>query len=154
MSADHLRELARQGHSVLPHTHTHMHLSQITTPALIEQELTRPRKLLEDLLEQPAPGFAFPVGSERVISPQAYRSLRKIYSFCFTGLNGMNSERTDRFFLHRDPIQAYDTCEHAATVMDGAYDLYYWTKMRRLKRRAASRSTELDDDAQSHDPHE
>ena len=154
MTADHLRELSRQGHSIMPHTHSHMHLSQITSPALVEQELTRPRRLLEDLVDQAAPGFAFPVGSERVISAQAYRSIRKIYSFCFTGLNGMNSERTDPFYLHRDPIHAHDTCEHTATVMGGAYDLYYWTKMRRLKQRAATSSDQLDDDAQSHCPHE
>lgn len=135
MGADHLRELAAQGHAVLPHTHSHMRLSEITTPTLVEDELVHPRRLLEDLLEVPAPAFAFPVGSERVVGPEAYSSLREIYAFCFTGLNGANSSRTDPFFLHRDPIHGFDTLEHAANVIDGAYDVYYWLKMRRLRRR-------------------
>jgi peptidoglycan/xylan/chitin deacetylase (PgdA/CDA1 family) len=135
MRVEHLRELAAQGHAVLPHTHSHMRLSEITTPTLVEDELVRPRRLLEDLLEVPAPAFAFPVGSERVVGPEAYSSLREIYAFCFTGLNGANSSRTDPFFLHRDPIHGFDTLEHAANVIDGAYDVYYWLKMRRLRRR-------------------
>ena len=140
MGAEHLRELAAQGHAVLPHTHTHMRLSEIATPRLIEDELVRPRRVLEDLLDTPAPAFAFPIGSERVVGPEAYSSLREIYAFCFTGLNGTNSSGTDPFFLHRDPIHGFDTLEHAANVIDGAYDVYYWMKMRRLRRRVESRS--------------
>lgn len=135
MKVEHLRELAAQGHVVLPHTHSHMRLCEITTPALVEDELVRPRRLLEDLLDAPAPAFAFPVGTERVVGPEAYASLREIYTFCFTGLNGTNSSHTDPLFLHRDPIQGFDTLEHAANVIDGAYDAYYWLKMRRLRRR-------------------
>jgi peptidoglycan/xylan/chitin deacetylase (PgdA/CDA1 family) len=136
MTPEHLRELTAQGHAVLPHTHSHMRLSEITTPALVDSELVRPRRMLEDLLQVPAPAFAFPGGSERVVGPEAYAAVREIYSFCFTGLNGMNSARTDPLFLHRDPIHSFATLAHAADVTDGSYDLYYRLKMRALKRRA------------------
>jgi peptidoglycan/xylan/chitin deacetylase (PgdA/CDA1 family) len=136
MAPEHLRALTAQGHAVLPHTHSHMRLSEITTPALIEQELVRPRRVLEDLLQVAAPAFAFPGGSERVVDSKSYVAVRETYSFCFTGLNGPNSGRTDPHFLHRDPIHGFATLDHAADVIDGCYDLYYRRKMRTLKRRA------------------
>jgi peptidoglycan/xylan/chitin deacetylase (PgdA/CDA1 family) len=135
MTTEHLRLLTSLGHAVLPHTHSHMHLSKITTPELVESELARPRRLLEDLLQAPAPAFAFPGGSDRVVGHRAYTAVREIYSFCFTGLNGMNSKRTDPHFLHRDPIHSFATLAHAEDVIEGSYDLYYRLKMRSLKRR-------------------
>jgi peptidoglycan/xylan/chitin deacetylase (PgdA/CDA1 family) len=140
MTPEHLRALTAQGHAVLPHTHSHMRLPEITTPALIEQELVRPRRVLEDLLQVAAPAFAFPGGSERVVGSEAYVAVRETYSFCFTGLNGPNSARTDPHFLHRDPIHGFATLDHAADVIDGCYDLYYRRKMRTLKHRASGPS--------------
>ena len=67
MSAEHLRELRDQGHTVLPHTHSHVSLLAVQTPADIDRELRTPRLVLEDLLQRPCDGFAFPFGTDRVV---------------------------------------------------------------------------------------
>jgi peptidoglycan/xylan/chitin deacetylase (PgdA/CDA1 family) len=138
MSVEHLRELRRQGHSVLPHTHSHVNLSDIADEESVERELRAPKARLEDALQSSAPGFAFPVGTERVVSAFAYQNVRRIYSFCFSGLIGINTATTDPFFLYRDCVHPFYSVEHVRNIADASYDLFYRLKMRRLKRRSNS----------------
>lgn len=139
MSAEHLRELRDQGHTVLPHTHSHVSLLALQTPADIDRELRTPRLVLEDLLQRPCDGFAFPFGTDRVVSMTAYEAIRRHYSICFTAVGGVNGAATDRYTLHRDCVHPHHLPEHVANVTAGVYDLYYTYKMRRLKRRIALR---------------
>jgi peptidoglycan/xylan/chitin deacetylase (PgdA/CDA1 family) len=136
MGVDHVRELHAQGHMVLPHTHSHVQLSAITTEAVADSELREPKELLEDLLQVSAEGFAFPIGNERVVNSFTYRRVQKLYSLCFTGLNGLNSVRTDRFFLHRDCVHPHYSVQHVSNIAAGSYDLFYASRMHRLRRRA------------------
>jgi peptidoglycan/xylan/chitin deacetylase (PgdA/CDA1 family) len=138
MGVEHLRELQRQGHAVLPHTHSHVNLSDIADEESVERELRGPKVRLEDVLQSPAPGFAFPVGTERVVNAFAYEHVRRIYSFCFSGLIGINTAATDPFFLYRDCIHPFYSLEHVQNIVEGSYDLSYRLKMRRLKRRSNS----------------
>jgi peptidoglycan/xylan/chitin deacetylase (PgdA/CDA1 family) len=140
MTADHIRELHAQGHMVLPHTHTHVELSAVNTPALVERELRVPKAMLEDLLQAPADGFAFPIGNERVVDSFPYQQVKDLYSLCFTGLNGLNSRDTDRFFLHRDCVHPHYSLEHVSNISAGSYDLYYALRMRRLRQRVGARN--------------
>jgi peptidoglycan/xylan/chitin deacetylase (PgdA/CDA1 family) len=136
MGVDHLRELAGQGHMILPHTHSHAKLSGILTAEDVQRELVRPKRILEDLLGSTVRGFTPPVGTERVISSYAYEHARDIYSFCFTSLAGMNTTHTNRSFLYRDCVEASFSLNHVRNVLDGVYDPYYGFKSRRLRRRA------------------
>jgi peptidoglycan/xylan/chitin deacetylase (PgdA/CDA1 family) len=136
MSVEQLRELHGQGHMILPHTHTHLELSRIAGDALIEQELVAPKRRLEELLQAPAEGFAFPIGTADVVDAPAYTAVRRNYRLCFTGLHGANSSRTDPYFLHRDGVHAHYSLDHVANIAAGCYDVFYTLKMRRLKRRA------------------
>jgi len=138
MSAGHLRELCAQGHTVLPHTHSHASLLSLLTPEDIERELRAPKLLLEDMLQCPSDGFAFPVGTERVVSAVAYQALRRIYAVCFTALGGVNGAATDRHCLYRDCVHPRYPPEHVAHISAGSFDLVYRRKMRRLKRRIES----------------
>lgn len=140
MSAKHLLELHDQGHMVLPHTHSHASLDSLTTSEDIDRELRMPMLILEDMLQSPIDGFAFPVGTERVVSGFAYEAVRRLYSVCFTGLGGVNTATTDRHCLYRDCVHPYYHREHVANVTAGSYDLFYEHKMRRLKRRARLRT--------------
>lgn len=140
MSADHMVELRDQGHMVLPHTHSHANLQTLTTPAEIDRELRVPKVRLENMLQSRVDGFAFPVGTERVVNEVTYEAVREIYSVCFTGLGGVNTATTDRFCLYRDCVHPYHQPEHVSNVTAGAYDLFYTHKMRRLKRRAGLRT--------------
>lgn len=140
MSAEHLLELHDQGHLVLPHTHSHASLLSLTTPEDIDRELRMPMLLLEDMLQSPIDGFAFPVGTERVVNSIAYEAVRRIYSVCFTGLGGVNTATTDRHCLYRDCVHPFHLPDHVANVTAGSYDLFYSHKMRRLKRRVRLRT--------------
>jgi peptidoglycan/xylan/chitin deacetylase (PgdA/CDA1 family) len=139
MTADHLRALQAQGHMVLPHTHSHAKLSELSTEADIERELRRPRAVLEQLLQTSADGFAFPFGTERVVTSFAYEHIRAIYSLCFLGLSGVNTPNTDPAYIRRDCIHPFYPLTHVANVLGGIYDPYYWLKVRRLRARAEGR---------------
>jgi peptidoglycan/xylan/chitin deacetylase (PgdA/CDA1 family) len=136
MSADQLFDLHDQGHMVLPHTHSHASLRSLTTPADIDRELRMPKLLLEDMLQSQLDGFAFPIGTERVVSGIAYEAVRRIYSVCFTGLGGVNTATTDCHTLYRDCVHPFHPPGHVANVTAGSYDLFYKGKMWRLKRAA------------------
>lgn len=135
MSIDHLRELHQQGHTVLPHTHSHVSLLAVKTAEDVDRELRAPKLLLEDLLQSPSDGFAFPFGTDRDVHASAYDAIRRLYPVCFTGLGGVNVSTTDRHCLYRDCVHPHHQPEHVANVSSGVFDLYYKHKMRRLKRR-------------------
>lgn len=136
MSREQLIDLYNEGHMVFPHTHSHCRLTEIKDETGIQEEIVRPKELLEDLLGCRINSFAFPVGTERVVSPYAYSKIKELYQFCFTGLGGVNSAGTDRHFLHRDCLHAHFTFKHARNVFDGVYDGYYLYKMSLLKKAA------------------
>ena len=107
MSRDHVRELHAQGHMVLPHTHSHVRLDEINENELVDRELVRPKALLEDMLQTKIEAFAFPFGTERVVSPFAFRAVRQTYDACFAGVGGPNTAQTDRYSLHRDCVHPH-----------------------------------------------
>lgn len=136
MTLDHARELHRQGHMVLPHTHGHVRLDALDSDALVERELVRPKVLIEDALQAEVAAFAFPFGTERVVDERSYRAVRRTYPVCFTALGGANTAATDPSCLYRDSVSPHLPLDHAANVAAGSFDLYYRLKMRRLRRRA------------------
>lgn len=137
MNKDQLIELHKEGHTILPHTHSHCRLSDIKDEGGIRREIILPKELLEHLLGRSVDAFAFPVGTERVISPYAYREIKRRYSFCFTGLGGINTVQTDRYFLHRDCMHANTEIKHLRNILEGSFDLYYLFKMGLLKNAAS-----------------
>jgi peptidoglycan/xylan/chitin deacetylase (PgdA/CDA1 family) len=135
MNGNHLQALHAQGHMVLPHTHSHAKLSELSTEADVKRELREPRAVLEQLLQAPADGFAFPFGTERVVTRFAYDRIRAIYSLCFLGLSGVNTPKTDPAYICRDCIHPFYPLSHVANVLGGVYDPYYSLKRRRLRAR-------------------
>ena len=103
--------------------------------ATVDKEIVRPKKILEDLLHTKINAFAFPVGTERVVSSYAFPQIKKEYQFCFSALAGKNTEKTDPLYLHRDCVHAHYSFPHVANITDGVFDLYYHLKMAKLKNR-------------------
>jgi peptidoglycan/xylan/chitin deacetylase (PgdA/CDA1 family) len=136
MSREHVRELHAQGHMVLPHTHSHARLDEINENELVHCELVRPKALLEDMLQTKIEAFAFPFGTERVVSPFAYRAVRQNYDVCFAGVGGPNTAETDRYSLHRDCVHPHFSRRHVSNISAGSFDLYNRLKMQRLRHRA------------------
>jgi len=139
MSREQLIDLCKEGHMVFPHTHSHCRLKEIKDETGIQEEIVRPKELLEDLLGCRIDAFAFPTGTERVVSSYAYSKIKELYRFCFTGLGGINALDTDQHFLHRDCLHAHFNLKHAGNVLDGVYDIYYLYKMFLLKKAAGNR---------------
>ena len=137
MSLEQAQELHRQGHMIVPHTHSHLNISEIQTPDVAEREFAAPRRMIEHLFGTRADAFAFPVGTERVVCSYAYESLHKHYTYCFPALIGVNDSSTDRFFFFRDCIHPYYSLKHVSDIIEGVYDPYYRIKMKRLIRNVA-----------------
>jgi peptidoglycan/xylan/chitin deacetylase (PgdA/CDA1 family) len=135
MTRDHVLALRDQGHLVMPHTHSHVSLASLHSQSDVERELVSPKAVLEDLLQVSVDGFAFPFGTEDTVSPYAYEAVRRIYAYCFTGLHGANTSRTDPYYLHRDCLHPFYAPRFARDIVAGNLDLAYALKARRLKRR-------------------
>lgn len=133
MTADALLELRATGHAILPHTHSHCYLTDLVGAAKVEAELVQPKRRLEALLGEELRAFAFPGGTDRHAARAAYRAVRSIYDFCFTGLVGRNGPDTHRHYLCRDGLHPHYPLEHVRNMTDGVYDPYYALRMRRLK---------------------
>jgi peptidoglycan/xylan/chitin deacetylase (PgdA/CDA1 family) len=139
MSAEHLQTLHEQGHMILPHTHSHVLARDITTPEDVNRELTRPKLILEDLLQSRADAVAIPVGTPSTVSTYSYRQIALVYFACFTALGGANTQRTDPRFLRRDSIHPWYSVDHARSIVDGMFDPYFQARMAALYRRAGGK---------------
>jgi peptidoglycan/xylan/chitin deacetylase (PgdA/CDA1 family) len=136
MSREQVRELHERGHAVFPHTHSHMPVARISTPELIETELRRPRAIVEELIESPAPALALPYGDDRSVGSVGFAAVRQIYEVSWTAVPGVNTPRTDPYFLHRDGVHPANPPSSAEDLFSGALDIPYLLKMRRLQRAA------------------
>jgi peptidoglycan/xylan/chitin deacetylase (PgdA/CDA1 family) len=134
MGTRELLDLKKDGHAVFPHTHTHKRLIEVCDNKTVEEEIIRPRKILESLMQEPMNAFAFPVGTERVVSEFCFPYLKHEYEFCFSALAGKNTAATDPHLLHRDPMNANYAIDHVRNMEEGVFDLYYRHKLNRLKR--------------------
>ncbi len=72
MSADDVRSAVAAGHEVGSHTCTHPRLGE-TAPDDVRVEVAESRRLLEDVLQAPVEGFAYPYGS---FSDEAVHAVR------------------------------------------------------------------------------
>jgi peptidoglycan/xylan/chitin deacetylase (PgdA/CDA1 family) len=133
MGAAELLDLQKDGHTVLPHTHTHKRLIEIRDEEIAKEEFIKPKKILENLLQEKINAFAFPVGTERVVSKYSFPYLKREYEFCFSALAGKNTAATDPHLLHRDSMNADYDLEHVRNMQDGVFDLYYRYKLTQLK---------------------
>lgn len=142
MGKDEIVDLYRDGHLIFPHTHNHRKLIEINTWEAVQEEIIKPKQILQDFFSYPVHAFAFPVGTERVVSSFCFPYIQQEYQFCFSALAGLNTLQTNRYFLHRDFIHPSFDVYHADNVLEGVFDYYYLVKMRRLKKALANINTE------------
>ncbi len=138
MGARELVDLHKDGHAVFPHTHSHKRLIEINDEKTALEELVKPKKILQELLQTEMNAFAFPVGTERAVSGFCYPYLKKEYEFCFSALAGKNTCGTDHHLLHRDCVNSDYAVDHVKNMEEGVFDLYYRFKLARLKQAFAS----------------
>src|SRR4029078_11143994 len=98
---DQLRELAAQGHGVMPHSHSHALLRHLTD-AGYEQEIVEARRIIESLVPGTASAFAIPYGNYKAVSRAGYRLIAQTYGYCFTAIGGPTTSSSNRLLLRRD----------------------------------------------------
>lgn len=134
MGKKEILDLQKHGHAVYPHTYSHRRLNEIHDEQTAVKELVEPKKVLQELLQVPMEAFAFPVGTERVISSFCLPYLKREYRYCFTALAGKNRPQTNPYFIHRDCMNANYDLDHVRHMQDGVFDSYYQYKMAKLKK--------------------
>jgi peptidoglycan/xylan/chitin deacetylase (PgdA/CDA1 family) len=134
MGAREMQDLVRDGHSIYPHTHSHKRLSQVRDEVTAMEELVKPKTILGNIVQRPMDAFAFPVGTERVVSSFCFPYIKREYQFCFSALAGKNTIFTDPYLLRRDCMNANYDLAHVRNMEEGVFDIYYGYKMDRLKK--------------------
>jgi len=138
MTPDEIKDLHRDGHMILPHTHDHQKLIDIQDDQSVEKQIIQPKRILEELLITKISAFAFPIGTEKAVSSYVFPTIKNEYQYCFSGLAGLNTLKTNPYFLYRDCVHAHYDVNHVQNVTDGVFDFYYHLKMFSLKRRLSS----------------
>lgn len=127
--------LKRDGHEVMPHSHTHARLSELSTAASLQAEIVAPKARLEELLPGRIDAFAFPYGSWDALSPLAHRWIGQTYAYCFTAIGGTTTSRSDPFLLRRTNLDQSHGARRVEASLRGLLDPYDGLKYRILRRR-------------------
>lgn len=127
-------DLARAGHVVGSHTHTHVSLTRVA-PAAVESEITISRTVLEDITGKPVDVFCYPYGDHN-------REVRAIvaragFDLAFTvDLGGVRQDH-DRMALPRLCILGRPSLAQFRAVLSGRFGvpgslLFYWKVLLRV----------------------
>ncbi len=106
MSEDQIRGVASRGHEVGSHTMTHPRMSTLD-PAQLTYEAARSREVLQEVLQDPVPGFCYPYGDFDADASAAVIAAGYDHA-CVTG----DYEPGDRFSIPRCYISPRDTAAH------------------------------------------
>ena len=99
-----VRELSKRNVHFGSHTCSHLTFG-VAAPAQVESELKASRAAIEDCLQKPATGFAFPYGADLESYRKAVPILRRRgYTHARTTAWAYNTSSTDRFLLNRAHI--------------------------------------------------
>jgi peptidoglycan/xylan/chitin deacetylase (PgdA/CDA1 family) len=120
--------LARAGHVVGSHTHTHPSLTRLA-PAAVESEITTSRRVLEDITDEPVNVFCYPYGDhDRTVRAIVARSG---FDLAFTVDLGSVRRGHDRMALPRLCILGHPSLSQVRAVLSGRFGvpgsvLLYW----------------------------
>jgi peptidoglycan/xylan/chitin deacetylase (PgdA/CDA1 family) len=107
MSWADVRHLIQSGFEIGSHTHTHPHLSSLSK-AQVSEELTKSKLCIEENTGQPIRHFSWPYGRAEDFDLNFRELVQKAgYVSCCSGIRGLNDQRSDLFYLHRDEVRAY-----------------------------------------------
>lgn len=106
LSADQLREMSDAGMEIGSHTCSHPDLSQLSFKQQLD-ELTRSKQLLEDLLQKPVTGFAYPFGRYNEDTLKAVRAAG--YEWACSTRSGWFKKEEDPLLIRRVTVFSGDT---------------------------------------------
>ncbi len=111
MGWDHLKELANNGHSIGSHTHSHVRLTNVSSPLQLHVEILQSKQMIHDKVDTDWISFAYPY-SAGVYNQDVHTNLIRAGYTCAvtsTGYFGNNST-TDKWQLKRIRI------DHSTTL--------------------------------------
>lgn len=115
LDVDGLRELHAAGVELGAHSHTHPHLDTLRA-ATLRDEVTRPRALLEDVLQTPVTSFAYPHG---YAGPRVVEAVRHAGYATACGVEqAFSSPGDDRWRLSRLMLSRETTSDDVAGWLD------------------------------------
>lgn len=124
LSATELKTLAsRKGVTIGAHGHTHTPLDSLSDGAL-KEELTKSRKILEDLLGRSVTSLSYPHGRvDRRVRDAAQEAG---YTLGACSRYGQNTAQRDPLLLCRTEITAWDDLEAFGLKVGGHWDWFRW----------------------------
>lgn len=125
MSWTEVRELPRYGIHVGSHTVSHGNLRGMSR-SRVEEEVRRPKEILEDQLGAPVDSFAYPYAFPEH-DKQYVQRVRECLQMCgykdaVTTIIGTASVLTDRYCLPRLPINTFDDEDLLRAKLNGGYE--------------------------------
>jgi len=123
-----LQEMARAGFEIGTHSHTHVIIAKHDRERAIE-EITRPKKILEEKLGIAIRSFAYPKGHSDSFAEWTRDLLREAgYSVACTQVGGPLGANTDLLELPRQGINGADTVTELKLKLHGYYDCLRWIR--------------------------
>jgi peptidoglycan/xylan/chitin deacetylase (PgdA/CDA1 family) len=128
-----LRAMTAGGHTIGSHSMMHHRLSSLTSVELEEDIKLSSARIAEELGIRPQ-WFAYPFGNLESISGDVFRAVAKYFSFCCTGVRGVNGTGTHPAAVLRESVDLGATLEYVKLTVDGGLDVLYGLQRRQIVR--------------------
>jgi len=120
MTAEQLKELAKEGHDLEPHTWDHHLVTEYTTEEEWQRQIVEPKKELETLVGHETPFFAYPFGIYDAQSAEKLKSYG--YKGAFRLRDVMDDTVEPVFAIKRYIANGYWTLDEFKTVTEGGWE--------------------------------
>lgn len=131
MSWDDCQLLAQSGHTIGAHSLSHRRLSGLDEADRF-REIVTSGEILASRIGVPVKWFAYPFGLIDSIDAPSLAIIRSHYSFCCSGIRGINSPKTRSLALLREQLSLDMPFELQQLILSGALDFFYSTRVKRL----------------------
>lgn len=132
LSWNQIKEMSQCGISFGAHTHTHQSLSSLDG-ATLEEELYKPKEILDNRLGQKTDSFAYPYGETADFNAQSMEAVKTAgYKYALTMAQGLVSFGDNVFSLLRIGLGAQDTRETFRLKLSGLIPLRKRSKYTKL----------------------
>jgi len=133
MSWDDCQSLVQSGHTIGVHSWSHRRLTGLDEADRF-REIVAPGQILEGRLGVPVKWFAYPFGDIDSIDTTSLQLISSRYSFCCSGLRGINLPKTSALKLLREQLSVDMPFEYQQLILSGGLDFFYRKPVKRLDR--------------------
>ncbi|MCX5705961.1 MAG: polysaccharide deacetylase family protein [Candidatus Omnitrophica bacterium] len=135
MTWNEIADLAKRGHMLGSHTHSHCRFYQSVPPEQMQMEMSESKRLLEESLKQRIHVFAWVGGETETYNSTASYWIAKVgYALSFTTIPMLITHKTNPFLLGRTEIEADWPLSIVKFQLCGMMDFLYTLKRRKVFR--------------------